>query len=50
MESKDYERYSETITIPPAHFALCCDNRFFLGSVEGYTCASNLVNKSGSEP
>jgi hypothetical protein len=28
MESKDYERHSETIiTIPPAHVALRCDNR-----------------------
>jgi hypothetical protein len=27
MESKDYERRPETITIPPAHVALRCDNR-----------------------
>jgi hypothetical protein len=27
MESKDYERHSETIIIPPAHVALRCDNR-----------------------
>jgi hypothetical protein len=27
MESKDYERHSETITIPPVHVALRCDNR-----------------------
>jgi hypothetical protein len=50
MESKDYERHSETITIPPAHVALRCDNRFtHLGVVEGYARASNLVNKSRSE-
>jgi hypothetical protein len=27
MESKDYERYSETIIIPPVHVGLRCDNR-----------------------
>jgi hypothetical protein len=27
MESKGYERHSETITTPPAHIALRCDNR-----------------------
>jgi hypothetical protein len=27
MESKDYERHSDTIIIPPAHVALRCDNR-----------------------
>jgi hypothetical protein len=27
MESKDYERHSEIITIPPAHVALRYDNR-----------------------
>jgi hypothetical protein len=26
-ESENYERHSETITIPPAHIALHCDNR-----------------------
>jgi hypothetical protein len=35
MESKDYERHSETTR---------------LGAVEGYARAPNLVNKSGSEP
>jgi hypothetical protein len=28
MGSKDYERNSETIIIPPAHVALRCDNRY----------------------
>jgi hypothetical protein len=41
MESKDYERHSETIIIPPAHVALRCDNRH-LEAVEGYARASNL--------
>jgi hypothetical protein len=51
MKSKDYERHSETITIPPAHVALRCDNRLsILEQVEGYARASNLVNKSRSEP
>jgi hypothetical protein len=27
MESKDYERHSETIIIPPAHVSLRYDNR-----------------------
>jgi hypothetical protein len=41
MESKDYERHSEseTIIIPPAHVVL-----HHLGAIEGYTRASNLVN------
>jgi hypothetical protein len=46
MESKNYERHSETITIPPAHVGLRCDNRLPIWE----QCASNLVNKSGSEP
>jgi hypothetical protein len=48
MESEDYERHSETIVIPPAHVAPCCDNRLSMEAVEGYARASNLVNKSGS--
>jgi hypothetical protein len=27
MESKDYEKHSDTIIIPPVHVALRCDNR-----------------------
>jgi hypothetical protein len=27
MESEDYERHSKTITVPPAHVTLPCDNR-----------------------
>jgi hypothetical protein len=51
MDSKDYEKHSETITIPPAHVALRCDNRLpHLGAVEGYARTSSLVNKSRSEP
>jgi hypothetical protein len=42
MESKDYERHSETITIPPAHVSPRCD--------KGYARASIIANKSGSEP
>jgi hypothetical protein len=44
VESKDYERHSETLTIPPAHVALRCHNRFQFGSSRGLARASNLVN------
>jgi hypothetical protein len=51
MESKDYERHSETIAIPPAHLALRYDNRYPFGSSRGlHARASSLVNKSASEP
>jgi hypothetical protein len=47
MESKDYERHSETITIPPTYVGQSLTH---LGAVKYYARASNLVNKSGSEP
>jgi hypothetical protein len=51
MGSKDYERHSETIIIPPADVALRCDNRLPIWEQQRVTArASNLVNKSGSEP
>jgi hypothetical protein len=39
MKSKDYERHSEIITIPPAHVALRYDNRLLIWSSRGlHTC------------
>jgi hypothetical protein len=50
MESKDYERHSETIAYSTC---ACCPTLWqsltHLGAGEGYARASNLVNKSGSK-
>jgi hypothetical protein len=51
IESKDYERYSETITISPVHVALLLwQSLAHFGAVEGYAHASNLVNFSVRTP
>jgi hypothetical protein len=46
MESKDYERHSETITIPPAHVGLRGGGRWSSGKYVGTTC----LRAAGSSP
>jgi hypothetical protein len=43
MESKDYERHSETIIIPPAHVALRCDNRLPIRGLRMYIILRLLI-------